>query len=106
MMSRCYVAPVSTPVLVTIGSTTRKKVSSGPLSYGSNYTDDSSGAAQVEIHLLQLDCQVCGSEINPDREEYIGRTRVCPRCFEALTTGADRKARQRKIKKRGGSVGY
>ncbi|MEK4351297.1 hypothetical protein MKX41_10655 [Paenibacillus sp. FSL R5-0475] len=60
----------------------------------------------VEIHLRLPDCQVCGNEINPDREEYIGRIRVCRRCYEALTTGADRKARQRKIKKRGGSIGY
>jgi RNA polymerase-binding transcription factor DksA len=43
-----------------------------------------SETAQVEIHLRMLDCQICGSEINPDREEYIGRTRVCPRCYEHL----------------------
>ncbi len=45
---------------------------------------DDNKALSVEIHLRLLDCQVCGSEINPDREEYIGRTRVCPRCYEQL----------------------
>ncbi|AIQ54542.1 hypothetical protein R70331_25500 [Paenibacillus sp. FSL R7-0331] len=57
-----------------------------------------SEAAQVEIHIRLLDCQVCGSEINPDREEYLGRTRVCPRCYGALTSGKDRKARKIKLR--------
>lgn len=43
-----------------------------------------SEAVHVEIHLRMLDCQICGSEINPDREEYIGRKRVCRRCFDHL----------------------
>ncbi|MNI93304.1 hypothetical protein D3C73_1512340 [compost metagenome] len=53
-----------------------------------------SEAARVEIHLRLLDCQICGSEINPDREEYIGRKRVCRRCYDSLTCGPDRMARK------------
>lgn len=52
---------------------------------------------RVEIYLRCLDCEVCGSEINPGREEYIRRLRVCPRCYEGLTGGAgDRQTKQRR----------
>lgn len=49
---------------------------------------------RVEVFLRLLDCQICGNEINPDREEYIGRTRVCHRCYDSLTSGRDRMARK------------
>lgn len=102
MMSRCYVAQASIQAPVITGSTTQRKVRNGRENSENAFTKDD----LVEIYLLQLDCQVCGSEINPDREEYIGRTRVCPRCYDELTQGNDRKARQRKNKKRGGLNGY
>lgn len=41
----------------------------------------------VEIFLRLLDCQICGCEINPGREKKIGRTRVCPPCYEQLNKG-------------------
>jgi hypothetical protein len=53
----------------------------------------------VEMHLRLPDCQVCDNEINPGREEYIGRTRVCPRCYGELTSGRVRKDRKYRIKK-------
>lgn len=55
---------------------------------------DADKGPSVEIYLRLLDCQICGNEINPGREEYIGRKRVCRRCYDGLTSGKDRMARK------------
>lgn len=39
---------------------------------------------EVEIYIRCLDCEICGMEINPNREEYIRHMRVCPRCYREL----------------------
>lgn len=39
---------------------------------------------RVEIYIRCEDCEICGNEINPGREEYIRELRVCLRCYEEL----------------------
>lgn len=39
---------------------------------------------QVIVYERLPDCEICGNEINPGKEDYHRNRRVCPRCKSVL----------------------